>query len=88
MSQEIACKARVEVAVKHARHVLEAVNPDNLVAPKHVRVSCDLAGDERIRCVIEVGGCPDNAERLLTLRNTIDDLINHMIVAAKTLETA
>ncbi|MCE4612756.1 MAG: hypothetical protein F7C07_02855 [Desulfurococcales archaeon] len=86
MAEEVAsCRAVLEIEVDSADHILAAVDPDNLTAPSHVKVSCVIAAPKKLRCTVTVQGCSEAPERVLTLRNTLDDLLMHLGVAAKTL---
>jgi hypothetical protein len=76
------------LVVERAVDVFEAVEPDNVVAPGFVRVSCRPAGSRVLECLVEVSGCPEAPERLLTMRNSVDDLLSHVIVAVGALRAA
>ncbi|MCE4600687.1 MAG: hypothetical protein F7C38_03900 [Desulfurococcales archaeon] len=62
----------IEVRTSDAIHLASALQPDNLAAPPHVAVSCTAEGIYLV-CRVTVWGCED-PKRILTLRNTIDDL--------------
>ncbi|MEB3789775.1 MAG: hypothetical protein GSR72_07800 [Desulfurococcales archaeon] len=67
------CKAKIEITTRYPRNVLESIEPDNLVSPRHVSIECRETS-RGIECKIIVRGCED-PKRVLTLRNTIDDLL-------------
>ena len=67
------CKAKIEVETRYPRDVLESIEPDNLVSPQHISIECRETG-RGIECEIIVRGCED-PKRVLTLRNTIDDIL-------------
>jgi len=65
------CRAVVEVEAP--RSVAEAVEVDNAVAPPWLRATCTWDSGI-VRCVVRVEGCSD-PRRILSLRNTLDDLL-------------
>ncbi len=67
-----------------AEHVLRAIEPDNRQAPPHVSVRCNVEGIT-LKCHVEVDGC-ENPKRILTFKNTIDDLILAVRTAVSVLE--
>ena len=67
------CIARIVIETAHARILYEAVEPDNRDAPSHIKVSC-TPEDNSLECEVMVEGCED-PKRVLTLRNTVDDLL-------------
>ncbi|MEB3847229.1 MAG: hypothetical protein GSR74_04560 [Desulfurococcales archaeon] len=67
------CIARIVVETAHARILYDAVEPDNRDAPPHIKVSC-TPKDNALECTVRVTGC-GNPKRVLTLRNTVDDLL-------------
>ncbi len=79
-------KMRAEIVVEGDEETLRAIagslEPDNLQAPRDISISMHIEGK---RLVIELklhgGG-------VLRLRNTIDDILQAMEVAVKTMEAA
>ncbi len=71
--RERECNAVIEVKTSDAIHLASALQPDNLTAPPHVTVNC-MAEGLYLVCRVTVLGCSD-PRRILTLRNTIDDLL-------------
>jgi len=69
-----------------AASLAQALEPDNAQAPPHVRVSCTPIADTVV-CEIKVSGCGD-PKRILTLRNTADDLIQAARAALEALGAA
>ncbi|MCE4627696.1 MAG: hypothetical protein F7C34_00910 [Desulfurococcales archaeon] len=67
------CEAELELEVSDPESLWRALEPDNLEAPPHLRVSCSPA-DRTLRCRVEVVGCED-PRRILTLRNTLDEIL-------------
>ena len=67
------CRASIRVETANPEHLARALEPDNIQAPSHVRVSC-RALEGAVECVVEVDGCED-PKRVLTLRNTVDEII-------------
>ncbi len=67
------CKAKIEIETHYPKNVLESIEPDNLVLPQHISIKCREKG-RGIECEIIVRGCED-PKRVLTLRNTIDDIL-------------
>jgi hypothetical protein len=74
------CRARLEIDTSYPAEIVEALQPDNIRAPPYMRVSCAKHGG-KVECNIEVYGCED-PKRILTLRNTIDEIL----VLARTIE--
>jgi len=69
-----------------AGSLARALEPDNRQAPSHVRVSCAPLADTVV-CEVHVKGCGD-PKRILTLRNTVDDLVQAARAALEALEAA
>jgi hypothetical protein len=67
------CLAFIKIDVKHSTHLARALEPDNRQSPPHITVACKpLEGS--LECRIRVKGC-DDPKRILTLRNTVDDIL-------------
>ncbi len=81
------CIAIIEMDVQYPDAVLNAIEPDNRDSPPHVKVNCRVAGGLLI-CTIMVWGCSSNPSRILTLRNTIDDLTSAVKTALESIEHA
>jgi len=62
-----------------ARSLAEALEADNRTAPSWLEVTCRADGSS-LECMVEVHGCGD-PRRLMSLRNTLDDLILNMRAA-------
>ncbi|MEN2999888.1 MAG: KEOPS complex subunit Pcc1 [Acidilobaceae archaeon] len=77
------CIARVKVSTESAAALLEAVEPDNARAPEWLQVSCRQA-EGALECLVELS-CED-PQRLLSLRNTLDDLLLSLRAALDALE--
>ncbi len=77
------CTAIIDITTLHARDIVEALSPDNRVSPSHVKVNC--YSDKMLHCSIVITGCK-KPNRILTLRNTIDDLILSIKASLETLE--
>jgi len=78
------CVARIAIETVHARILYDAVEPDNRIAPPHIRVHCSPK-DNVLECTVRVEGCED-PKRILTLRNTVDDLLLALRSALETLD--
>ncbi len=79
-----AVECRVEVVLEGLdRDIAAAVEPDNRSSPPGVEVEC--RGGEDLYCIIEVD-CSSPRE-VLRLRNTVDDLLQAVIAAARALES-
>ncbi|MCE4625734.1 MAG: hypothetical protein F7C35_07740 [Desulfurococcales archaeon] len=74
----------VVIETVHAGVLYEAVEPDNRGAPPHIKVSC-TPKDNALECTVRVEGCED-PKRILTLRNTVDDLLLALRSALETLD--
>ena len=79
------CQARLRVAVgaEAAAALARALEVDNLSAPPDVAVTCRTLGDDLI-CDISVKNC-DDPRKVLSLRNTIDDLLISLRAALESL---
>ncbi|MGC9210205.1 MAG: KEOPS complex subunit Pcc1 [Acidilobus sp.] len=76
MGEEGTCSVIVEVKAtdpRTAESLARSLNVDNRTAPPGVNVRCEPVGPI-LRCEVTVKGC-DNPRRLLTARNTVDDLL-------------
>ncbi len=78
------CEAVIVVETPYARALAEALEPDNRSTPPHVMVSCQ-GGEDKVSCRVMVRGC-EEPRRILTLRNTIDDLLISAKAAVDVLE--
>jgi len=80
------CYAVIEVDVGEDAvvHILDSVEPENRITPPWVNVSC-RARDAVLECKISVDDCSD-PRRILTLRNTIDDLLQAISTALNVLK--
>lgn len=86
MAEEKRCLIRVEVEADDpggADAIVRSLNVDNASAPAGVRVSC-IARGPRVVCDVEVAGC-DDPRRVLTARNTADDLLLDLRAALSSL---
>ena len=77
------CIGRVRVETEKALALLEAVEPDNAQAPAWLRVSCSHVNGA-LECSVEMS-CED-PQRILSLRNTLDDLLLSLRAALDALE--
>ncbi len=66
------CTAEVEIETSHVSELLASLEPDNENVPKHLNVSC-RPSSRGVLCSISVD-C-SYPERMLTLRNTLDEII-------------
>ncbi|MGC9071658.1 MAG: hypothetical protein ACP5HK_03045 [Acidilobus sp.] len=76
MGEENTCSISIEINVgdpRTAESLTSSLNVDNVLAPTGISVKCESQGPF-IRCDINANGC-ENPRRLLTMRNTVDDLI-------------
>ncbi|MCE4618154.1 MAG: hypothetical protein F7C82_01505 [Desulfurococcales archaeon] len=78
------CIARIQVPTPFSSHVARALQPDNQRTPPYLSVSCkEVQGN--LECKVTVEGCSD-PKRILTLRNTVDDLLIAIRAALDSLE--
>lgn len=63
--------------------VVRALQPDNVQTPKDLKIACELGGKALI-CNIEMPSVEDPL-RILTLRNTFDDLVINIKAAIDSL---
>ncbi len=78
------CRAVIKVIIDAALDLARAVEPDNKSAPPGIMVRC--SGASVLECVIEVD-CT-TTRGLLTLRNTVDDLIQALQAAESALSAS
>ena len=62
------------------RAILSSIEPDNATAPPHTRIVC-ICEDKVLK--VEV----DSEGPILTFRNTIDDILEHVAIAWKSIES-
>lgn len=77
------CTGRIRLETRDCLHIARALQPDNESTPPHIRVECRGVG-EALECEVRVEGCGD-PRRILTLRNTVDDLLASVKAAAESL---
>ncbi len=68
------CNANILLDIKFAEQSYKSIEPDNKEVPEYLNVECKLYDRDKIVCVITVTEC-ENPKRILTLRNTIDEII-------------
>ncbi|MEB3844755.1 MAG: hypothetical protein LRS48_03635 [Desulfurococcales archaeon] len=66
------CTAIVEIETSHVSELLASLEPDNEKTPKHLSATC-RPSSSGVLCSIRVD-C-SSPERVLTLRNTLDEII-------------
>lgn len=81
-----ACRADIIIETVYARAVRDSIQPDNASPHDWLKVECK-ASDDRLHCVVTVEGCRD-PRRLLTLRNTVDDLLEAVKTALSALDAS
>ncbi len=68
-------------------HLAEAIRktlePDNIGVPEGISIKI-MEEEDKIRIIVEYMGSPRN---ILTLRNTVDDLLEHLNIAVKAIES-
>ncbi len=79
-----ACRAVIRASVEHPGDLAKALEPDNARAPPGVSVMC--TGDGVLECVVEVE-CR-GPRGILTLRNTVDDLLQALQAAESALRAS
>jgi hypothetical protein len=82
---EYSCKATVRVAHEASKSLLEAVNPDNIHTPQWLSINCRSLPD-MLECVVEVD-C-SNPTRILSLRNTLDELLRAIKTGINAIESS
>jgi len=83
------CTALLKVPVgdeRLARAVESALEPDNENVPAWLRVECRASGC-LVECWVKVEGCED-PRRIMSLRNTLDDLILNLRASLAAVEAA
>ncbi|BAN90201.1 KEOPS complex subunit Pcc1 [Aeropyrum camini] len=79
-------KCTAEITIPGGPEIAGSLEPDNIQTPPWLKVSCTSPG-EVVVCRVEVEGC-DSPRRILSLRNTLDDLLRSYRAAADSLEAA
>ena len=82
MDEEAKCTAKLKIKALKARALEEALEPDNIVTPPGVKIECKGENDF-LECIAEVE-C-GNPMRILTLRNTLEDLLTAVKAIRETL---
>ncbi len=81
-------KVRIEVILKGNHRKLEslikAIKPDNVNVPENISIKEDVHED---KAIIIVNGIVKEPKDVLRIRNTIDDLLEHLILSHKVIET-
>jgi hypothetical protein len=79
------CEARLLLETRWAEALVDSLEPDNTQAPRGLEVRCWPRGG-LVECVVRLE-CSE-PRGLLTLRNTIDDLLATAKAALESLESA
>ncbi len=66
-----------------AEAIRKALEPDNIGIPESISIRI-VEKEDKIRIIVEYTGSPRN---ILTLRNTVDDLLEHLNIAVKAIES-
>ncbi len=66
-----------------AEAIRKALEPDNTSIPESISIKI-VEEEDKIRIIVEYMGSPRN---ILTLRNTVDDLLEHLNIAVKAIES-
>ncbi|MDM7274834.1 MAG: KEOPS complex subunit Pcc1 [Thermoprotei archaeon] len=82
MGEEVKCTAKLKIKALKAKTLEEALEPDNIITPPGLKVGCK-SRDDTLECTVEVE-C-GNPTRILTLRNTIEDLLTTIKAVVETL---
>jgi len=72
-----------QIDLHMARTLIKALEPDNVNVPSSITIN-NIAEEGMFKIIVEFIG---NPEEILTLRNTIDDLLEHLNVALKVIES-
>lgn len=78
------CVAEVELRLEDPVALARALEPDNRAAPPGVRVEC--RGSTVLYCIVEAE-CR-SPRGILTLRNTVDDLLQSLQAAVSALKAS
>ncbi|BAF34774.1 hypothetical protein APE_1147a [Aeropyrum pernix K1] len=77
-------KCTAEITLPGGPEIAESLEPDNLQTPPWLKITCTHQ-EGSVACTVEVEGC-HSPRRILSLRNTIDDLLRSYRAATETLE--
>ncbi len=81
-------KVRIEIILrdnhKRLESLIKAVKPDNASAPEDINIKEELHED---KAVIVIDSVVKEPKDVLRVRNTVDDLLEHLILSYKVIET-
>ncbi|MEM0340216.1 MAG: KEOPS complex subunit Pcc1 [Acidilobaceae archaeon] len=77
------CEAHLEVESAYALALEKALEPDNVSAPSWLKVKCE-AREAKLICSVEIEDC--EPQRMLSLRNTLDDMLMSLKSATEALK--
>jgi len=63
------------------RAILSSIEPDNATAPQHTKIVC-ICENGLLRIEVVSDG------PILTFRNTVDDVLEHIVIAWKSIDSA
>ena len=78
------CSATIKLRTPKAKVLEAAITPDNSPAPPGLEISCKAVSEHTLECRVSIS-C-NKPRDILTLRNTLDDLLSALKVAIETLK--
>ncbi len=81
---EVTCEARLELYVNRPENISKALNADNTNLPPNLSIKCWPIDENRLECDVTITSCKDPS-KLLTLRNTLEDILLNVMAADGTL---
>ncbi len=81
-------KVRIEVILegnnKKLESLIKAIKPDNVNVPENISIEEEVHKD---KAIIVVNGIVKEPKDVLRIRNTVDDLLEHLILSHRVIET-
>jgi len=79
------CTTSIKVFFEASEALLEAINPDNIIVPEWLSINCKSSPGV-LECSISID-C-SLPSRILSLRNTLDDLLRAIKVGIEVIESS
>lgn len=83
MPEKARCLANMKIETPHAKALENALEPDNRMTPPGMKIECK-GENNTLECTVEVE-C-ENPAKILTLRNTLEDMLTAIKAIIETLE--
>ncbi len=81
-------KIRIEIILtnnhRQLKSLIKAVKPDNVNVPENINIEEKFYEE---KAIIVIDGIVKEPKDILRVRNTVDDLLEHLILSYKVIET-